>query len=100
VPLEVRPVDTAWSSDSLARGVRPRDSLPTVTGFARGQPPSVVRVDVTPIVRALARAAADAGIAVRATASSGSGVTLVTAAAGAPRLEVYLERTDLANRAW
>ena len=92
VPLEVWTLAASWSNDSVARGARPGLSRPMARGIARTTPPSTVRVDVTTIVRELARASTDSGIGIAAGGSHGQGVTLVTRAEGAPRLEVYLAR--------
>jgi hypothetical protein len=100
VRLEVAPLASAWSAESLARGERPKTSTPSATGLARTRPPSLVRIDVTDVVHALARAPADAGMSVTASGSHGGGVTLVTASADAPRLEVYLAQTTTSRTPW
>lgn len=100
VSLQVTPVASAWSTDSLARGERPKTSTPAVTGLARTRPASLVRIDVTEVVQTLARAPADAGMAVTAAGSHGAGVTLVTAAADAPRLDVYLAQSSTSRTPW
>jgi hypothetical protein len=100
VPLEVWTVASRWSADSLARGVRPAQARPMSRGFARSSPPTVVRLDVTDIVRGLAQSRGDDGIAIVARSTDGPGVTLATTAAGAPRLEVYLARGRPAAAAW
>jgi hypothetical protein len=100
VPLEVWTLATSWSSESVSRGTRPRLSRPMARGIARTSPPSLVRVDVTPLVRELARTPADDGIGIDATGSHGAGVTFSTARAGAPRLEVYLTPPRRTAGAW
>jgi len=92
VPLEVWTLAADWSANSIARGARPGFSRPMARGIARTSPALPVRVDVTSIVQQFAQSPGDQGIAVVAGGSHGRGVTLVTAAAGAPRLEVYLAR--------
>ena len=69
-------------------------------GIARTTPPLPVRVEVTSIVRELARTAADDGIGIAAKGGNGAGATLVTAAAGAPRLEVYLDAWGRTASTW
>jgi hypothetical protein len=100
VPLEVWTLGRAWSPESVSRGQRPPLSQPMARGLARSSPSSIVRVDVTTVVRALARAPSDDGVAILAASAHGPGVTLMTAAAGAPQLEVYLARTRSAEGAW
>jgi len=100
VPLEVWTLASHWSVDAVSRGARPAFSRPMARGIARTAPAVPVRVDVTPIVRQLARTADDDGIAIAAKGSHGPGVTLVTAAAGAPRLEVYLHTQGSTAAAW
>jgi hypothetical protein len=100
VPLEVWALGKSWSQASLSRGVVPGRARPMVRGIARSSPPSPVRVDVTRIIRELSRTPADDGVAIVASASHGAGVTLVTSAAGAPRLEVYLARPRRPAGAW
>jgi hypothetical protein len=100
VPLEVWTLSGGWSSESVSRGARPALSRPMAHGIARTTPPLPVRVDVTSIVRELARTADDVGIGIAAKGGSGPGVTLVTAAAGAPRLEVYLGAWGRTASAW
>jgi hypothetical protein len=100
VPLEVWTLASSWSRDSVARGVRPAQARPMARGFARSSPPSIVRVDVTAVVRGLAESRGDDGVAIVAGSTEGPGVTVATAAAGAPRLEVYLARGRPAPGAW
>lgn len=100
VPLEVSAVAADWSPETVSRGARPGLTQPTASGIARNSPRSPVRVDVTSIVRELARTPSDHGIAITARGSHGPGVTLVTAASGAPRLEVYLETWGRTASAW
>jgi hypothetical protein len=100
VPLDVWMLDQSWSADSVARGSRPGFSRPVAHGIARTSPTLPVRVDVTHLVRELARNPGDDGLGVVASGASGATVTLVTAAAGAPRLEVYLARPRRAQAAW
>lgn len=100
VPLEIWTLGRTWSAESISRGVRPPRSQPMARGFARSSPRSVVRIDVTNVVRALARTPGDDGIAIVADGAHGPGVTLMTAAEGAPRLEVYLARTRSSEGAW
>ncbi len=100
VPLEVWRLAASWSTESLSRGARPAFSRPMARGIARTTPPLPVRVDVTSIVRELARNAADDGIGIAARGADGPGVTLVTAAAGAPRLEVYLDAWGRTASTW
>lgn len=100
VPLEVWRLGTDWSTETVSKGARPALSRPMARGIARTSPRSPVRVDVTPIIRELSRTASDAGIAVAANGSHGPGVTLVTTAEGAPRLEVYLDAWGRPASAW
>lgn len=88
--LQVKTLVAPWSADSLARGIRPAASRPVAEGIARAEPPSLVRIDVTSLVRSFARTPYDSGMAVAAARAHGPGVTLVTVAEGAPQLEVYL----------
>jgi hypothetical protein len=100
VGLEVWTIGRAWSPESVSRGVRPPLARPMARGIARSSPASVVRVDVTSVVRTLASSPSDDGVAILADGAHGPGVTLMTAAAGAPQLEVYLTRTRASEGAW
>jgi hypothetical protein len=100
VPLEVWRLSASWSPETVSRGARPPFSHPMARGIARTTPPLPVRIDVTSIVRELARGAADDGVGIAAKGAHGPGVTLVTAAAGAPRLEVYLDGWGRTASAW
>jgi hypothetical protein len=100
VPIEVWKLAASWSPETLSRGLRPGLSRPMARGIARTTPPMPVRVDVTSIVRELARASADDGVGIAAKGSRGPGVTVVTAAAGAPRLEVYLDAWGPTASTW
>jgi hypothetical protein len=100
VPLEVWTLGRAWSPESVSRGLRPPLAQPMARGLARSSPSSIVRVDVTNVVRALARAPSDDGMAIVADGAHGPGVTLMTAAAGSPELEVYLGRTRSSEGTW
>ncbi len=91
VALSVWTLGAPWSPERIAAGVRPPLLAPEARGFARAGPAMLARVDVTEIVRSLARRESDSGIAVTARAG-GDEVALLTGLGGGapPRLDVYL----------
>lgn len=89
VPVEVALAASTWAPGSLRQA--PGAKAPSSMGLARTRPPALLRVDVTAIVRALARPAAlERGLLVRAPATEQRGATYLTGTAGGtPQLEIY-----------
>jgi len=101
VGLEVWTIGEPWNPRRIAAGDRPSLSPPVNPGLLRGTPPAVARIDVTPIVRALARREHDDGIAIVAGGGSSGGVAVLTGASGgAPRLELYVRPSRGHGAAW
>ena len=94
VPVEVWRIEAPWQAHQVTWLDRPRLGYPRSGGLARTAPPSVLRVDVTRLVRELtAPGRHDHGMAVASRADSPGGASFATGASGgyAPRLEVYLD---------
>jgi hypothetical protein len=94
VQVEVTLVGSAWTPGTLRRAPDAEGSASP--GLARMRPPSVLRVDVTELLRQLAAQsrgrdeANDRGLLVRARRASERGATYLTGATGGtPRLDVY-----------
>jgi hypothetical protein len=82
-----------WSQGGVPWLEQPELAPPSANGIARSAPPSVLRIDVTEIVRYLkAHPESDRGMALVAGAGDGYGASFTTGAGRgrAPRLEVYL----------
>jgi hypothetical protein len=94
VLLEVLRVRAPWTTAVPTRGHPTRLALPRALGIARSFPDLPVRIDVTALVRYLARNPAPShGIALRATHPDPPGIALSTGLAGTipPRLEIYAD---------
>jgi hypothetical protein len=99
VPILVSAIGDSWSMAGIGEGRLPFLTPPRAAGLARGSPRTLVRVDVTRVVRALSNTPWDDGIAVTAASSVNAwspGVTLSTGggAGETPRLELYLDGTS------
>ena len=97
IPVEVWRVEAPWRAEAVTWLDRPRLGYPRRLGLARTAPASVLRVDVTPLVRDLTSPGrANHGLAVRSDARSQGGASFATGASGgsSPRLEVYLDRAQ------
>jgi hypothetical protein len=93
VPLEVWRVNHRWGGSSFGWSEQPGLAPPFARGIGRAQPPAPIRIDVTALVRyAAEHPGRDYGLAIRASDSTDTGLTLSTGADGgrAPRLDVYL----------
>jgi hypothetical protein len=91
VPIDVWRIEEPWSAGESSWLEQPELAYPTARGVANasGAP---LQVDVTRLIRRLqAHPQRDYGIAVKATATDGFGVSYATGVAGgrAPRIEVY-----------
>jgi hypothetical protein len=94
VPLEVLRVQNPWASIHAPGQRQSLFALPKAHGIGRPLPGMAVRLDVTEIVRYLARnPERDHGFAVRAGRDVQKGLTISTGLGGAPapRLDVYVE---------
>lgn len=89
VAVEVALAGAEWDPGAVRRA--PPRRAPSSRGWARTRPPSVLRVDVTELVRALAeQPKSDRGMIVRAEGEALRGATYLTGSSGgAPRLDVY-----------
>jgi hypothetical protein len=95
VPLQVFRVQGPWTAPAESRGRALRLVSPTARGIGRAFPDLPVRIDVTAIVRYLARNPdGNYGLAVRATRGAPPGLAISTGLDGGspPRLDVYFER--------
>jgi hypothetical protein len=93
VAVVVWRVAGAWSETSIRAGERPTLRAPMARGVAGSSPASVLRVDVTEIVRWLdEHPQSDRGVALAADSQAGHGASFATGAAGGngPRLELYV----------
>lgn len=86
-------VGERWESAALALAKQPALLPPRGRGIARSAPPSPLRIDVTALVRYLAKNPAnDHGIALRASPGDSAGASFATGTSGgrSPRLEIYV----------
>ncbi len=93
VEVEAWRVQKSWEPDKLRYLAKPPLAPPMSAGIARSAPPSVLRIDVTDLVRYLKKHAAnDHGLALVSGSDRGAGASFATGMAGgrAPRLEVYV----------
>ena len=93
VSVAVWRVGERWQPAALALAKQPALPPPRGRGIARSAPPSPLRIDVTEIVRYLAKNPAnDHGIALRASPGESAGASFATGSAGgrSPRLEIYV----------
>ena len=93
IPIHVAPILDSWRGEDVVNGRAPRVAVPERAGVYSGAFGSVVRLDVTAIVKRWAeRHADDHGLAIVADESDAYGAPFslgVTETRG-PRLEVYL----------
>lgn len=93
VPVDAWRVAERWQPHALTLASQPELGLPRGRGIARSAPPGPLRIDVTALVRHLAKnTASDHGIALRAAAGDAAGASFATGVAGgrSPRLEIYV----------
>lgn len=90
VAIDVAVVSEAWASGTA--GEPPSSSGPSAAGIGRTRPPAPLRIDVTALVRELARQSQSGhGLVLRAVSPSPRGAVYSTGANGpAPRLDLYL----------
>lgn len=89
VPVHVALAGGRWSPGAARQA--PPEHSPSTRGLARTRPPSVLRVDVTSLVRALGEhPGLDHGFLLRGAKGARTGATYLTGSAGGtPRLDVY-----------
>lgn len=87
--LDVWTIQAPWTPSRIAIGARPGLAPPRARGLLRTSPPTTARIDVTDIVRALAKTPEDNGFAVLAGESQRAAVR-TGSTGGAPRLELYV----------
>jgi len=92
VRVEAWRVERAWDERSLTWLQQPPLGRPHSQGIARSAPPSVLRIDVTALARAIRNGTRSYhGIALRSHDTGGVGASFSTGigGGGAPRLEIY-----------
>jgi hypothetical protein len=89
IEVEVTRAAAPWASGTLQQA--PPHAGPSSIGLARTRPPSVLRIDVTALIRASTpRGSSDHGLLVRALSSGVRAAAYSTGSDGdAPRLDVY-----------
>jgi hypothetical protein len=94
IRFEMARVVEPWRAEAVSAGRQPRLAVPLDAGSARARPGGPLRVDVTPLVRAWQkRAADDHGLALLARGDDAVGAVVSTGATQGrgPRLEVYVK---------
>jgi hypothetical protein len=94
IRFEMARVVEPWRAETVSAGRQPRLAVPLDAGSARTRPGAPLRVDVTPLVRAWQkRAADDHGIALLARGDDAYGAVVSTGGTQGrgPRLEVYVK---------
>jgi hypothetical protein len=93
VGVEVWRIDSEWSTEQVSWRGQPKLAHPASHAIARSGP-APLRFDVTRVIRYLTEHPhADHGLALRAPAGRGAGISLASGIGGghAPRLEIYHE---------
>jgi hypothetical protein len=92
VEVTVWTVQGEWKRDTLTWASRPAFGPPAASGLARALPDVPLRIDVTALVRYMARANGAHGFVLVSEETEGHGANYFTGAAGgtAPRLEIYV----------
>lgn len=91
VSVELWRIDSDWSTRDVSWRAQPRLAHPTAQAIARSGP-APLRMDVTRVIRYLKQhPRADHGLALRARAGRGAGISLASGLGGGhpPRLEIY-----------
>jgi hypothetical protein len=86
-------VEESWDARTLSFLHQPKLGLPSSRAWARSRPPSMLRIDVTNIIRYQhEHTIAALGIAVKASGGGGHGAAFATGSAlgSPPRLELYV----------
>jgi hypothetical protein len=93
VEVDARRIAERWNRDSVSWLAQPALAPPRSRGFAQSSPFTVLRIDVSAIIRFwLRQPLQNRGLALKASGGDGHGVSFATGASdgSAPRLELYV----------